>query len=459
VDSGTSAPDGGEVPREDGGPGGEDAGTPPEDGGGPGDPDAGPLPPLRDDALFPDWTWHEKAQRAIDSDSLATALTAELPPGTEVYAARIIAGAGGELGYVLYEAGGGAFTRDFWPASTVKVLAALGSLEYVQAMGFTGAVHVTFDTGFNDDLSAIADRSIRVSSNIDYDRTVRVAGFDAFNETFLSAERGFPTTVIQRGYSGIGIRYTPGITLDEAGRTAYVPERNATGSYDCPDDGNCAPLFELTEAVRRVVLHDEIPLDERFLIAPADVTRVNDALCGATPSFFAVGAEAALGAGTRICHKPGWVPYNDCLDHGVIESPAGQRFLLAVAAPETEGRTDCAMLSPIAESALRSLAALSDADGMQLQREAGVPLVIQLDDGGRTPEGRRAYRITVDAPLADRVELFTDRWPIGEASGPGPRFVVDYEYLGGGERLVVARAWSGATQIGYRSIRAMITPP
>jgi hypothetical protein len=446
-DAGDAREDG-DVPDRDAGRSNDDAGT--------GEPDAG-LPPIRDDALLPDWSWYEKARRAIDSDTLATALTASLPAESEVYAARIVEGAGGELGYVMYEAGGGAFSQGFWPASTVKVLAALGALEYVGTMGFTGAANVTFDTGFGDDLSAIVDRAIRVSSNIDYDRTVRVAGFDRFNETFLSAERGFPTTVIQRSYSGVGVRWTPGITLTEGAMSAYVPERTAAGTFDCPDDGNCASLFELSEAVRRVVLDAEVPDDERFPIDPADVVRVNDALCGATPSFFATGADAALGGGTRICHKPGWVPWNDCLDHGLVESAAGERFLLAVAAPETEGRSDCRMLSPVAELALGALSGRSD--GMQLQRDAGVPIRVQLDDLGTNPEGMRAYQITVDAAGADRVELFTDHWPIGEAGGGGPRFVVDYAYLGGGERLMVVRAWSGATQVGYRSLRVMIVPP
>lgn len=459
--------DGGPSGDEDAGPGRDagrprDTGTSPEDDAGPdvdaggGETDAGMLPPLRDDALLPDWRWDEKAVHAIDSETLGAAFASMgygPPAGTEIYAVRIVPGVGGPA-YVLYEAGGGAFSQDFWPASTVKVLSSLGALEFVGTMGFTGAANVTWDSGFGDTLSAIYDRAIRVSSNIDYDRTIRCAGFDRFNETFLSPENGFPTTVIQRSYARVDVRNVPGMTITEGGRSAYVPARMGVGDFGCPTDGNCANLFELGEAIRRVMLEAEIPAEERFALAPSDVTGLHDALCNATPSFFAAGVPSA----TRICHKPGWVPYNDCLDHGLIETDTGERFLLAAAAPETEGRTDCVMLAPIAEHVIAALAGRPAAEGMTLQRDAGVPIVAQLDDGGTNAEGRRAYHFTVDAPGADRIEIFTDGYELGEATG-GPRFELDYAYFGGGERLVTIRAWSGATQVGYRSFRAMITPP
>lgn len=423
-----------------------------------GEPDAG-LPPIRDDAADPDWPWRGKAMRAMDTTTLEEAFAAEgwsPPSGTEIYAARVVAGVDGPA-YVLYDAGAGAFSQDYWPASTIKVLAALGALEFVRERGFTGAATVTWDSGFGDRLSAIYDRSIRVSSNIDYDRTVRVAGFDWLNETFLSDAYGFPTTVIQRSYSGVGVRSVPGLTITEGGRTDYVPARTGTGDFGCGSDGNCASLFELTEAVRRVVLDDELTEAERFDLDPSDIAGVTDALCNATPSFFANGARNALGGDPVICHKPGWVPYFDCLDHGVIESPAtGERFLLGVSAPETAGSGTCGHVSTIAQHVLAALTGRSG--GMPLQPDAGVPIRVQLDDRGTTAEGRRAYTFTVDAPSADRIELFTDRWPIGEATG-GPRFVVDYDYMGGGERLIVVRAFAGSTEVGYRSFRAEIAAP
>jgi hypothetical protein len=443
--------------------GGLDAGEPLADGALPetdgGGVDAS-LPPIRDDALDPDWSFIEKAERAMDHDTLAAAFTSEgwsPPGGTEIYAARIVDGVDGPA-YVLYDAGGGAFSMDYWPASTVKVLAAVGALEYVRGLGFTGAANVTWDSGFGDTLSAIYDRSIRVSSNIDYSRTIRVAGFDWLNTDFLSAENGFPTTVLQRSYvSGVSVRNIPGLTITEGGRTEYVPARSSSTDYGCGSDGNCASLFELTEGVRRIVLDAEIPESERFDLDPSDVAGLTDALCNATPSFFATGARNALGGDPVICHKPGWVPDLDCLDHGVIESPAtGERFLLGVSTPETTGTGTCGAVSVIAEHVLSAVTGLET--GMPLQPDAGVPIRVQLDDGGATADMRRAYTITIDAEGADRIEVYTDRWPIGEATG-GPRFVLTHDYMGGGERLIVVRAFAGVTEVGYRSFRAMIAPP
>lgn len=458
--------DGGGVPAIDSGGGGDarvaaDAEVATSDAAGEVDAEV-VLPPLRDDGLVPAWTWIEEARRAMDSSSLEAAFAAEgwaPPPGTEIYAARIVAGVGMPA-YVLYDAGGGAFSEDYWPASTVKVLSSLAALTFLHARGFDGAARVTWDSGFGDVAGAIVDRAIRVSSNQDYDRTIRIAGFDWLNETFLSAEQGFPGVVIQRSYAGFPIRDIPGMTIEQGGASDYVPARVTSADYGCGADGNCASLFELTEAVRRVTLDAEIDPSERFAIAPSDVDLVSDALCGATPSFFADGARRALGHDARICHKPGWVPWNDCLDHGLVEDPAtGARYLLAVSTPETAGRTDCLALGEIAEHVLRALRDAGD-PGMPLQLDAGVPIVVQLDDHGTDPATmRRDYTITVDAPGADRVEVHTDRWPIGSATGAGPRFAIDYAYAGGGERLLFVRAFAGTELVGARALRVAINPP
>lgn len=468
--------DDGVTPPEDAGASGRDASSP-QDGGEPRDaasvddaetvrldagapPDAGTLPPLRDDALLPEWRWDEKAAHVMDSSALDAAWSTRgysLPPSSELYAARIIDGVDGPA-YVLYDAGGGAFSQDFWPASTVKLLSTLGALDFMSTLGFTGAATVTFDSGFSDVVSSIYDRAIRVSSNIDYVRTFRIAGFDLFNTGFLSPENGFPTTIIQRSYvSGVSVRTVPGFTLDEAGRSMYVAARSSSATYGCPVDGNCADLFELTEGVRRVMLHDELPATERFSLAPADLAGVQDALCGADPSFFRAGVDTTLGPGARICHKPGWVPDNDCLDHGLVEDEtSGERYLLAASTPVGAALSECDLLAGMASSTITALRAATS--GTPLQHDAGVSITVQLDDHGSTA-GLRAYTITLDAPGADRVELFVDSYALGEPGGLGPRFSLDYSFSTGGERLLVVRAWSGATQIGYRALRVAIAAP
>ena len=417
-------------------------------------------PPLRDDGLSGRFGWRDQVRRALDRDTLPAAFAARgwaLPAGSEVYAARVVEGVEGPA-YVFYEAGGGAFSRDFWPASTIKVLAALGALDRLGAMGFTGDAVVAFDTGYTDRVGAILDRAILWSSNEDYDRSVRIAGFDRLNDVFLVPSRGLPDTVIQRSYAGFGVREVPGFTLTEGTHRERVPAHASTSPDRCPPrDGNCTNLFELTEGVRRILLRHEIPEEERFDVSETDLAHLEDSLCGATPSFFAEGATRAFRTPPRICHKPGWVPNNDCLDHGLVEDPrTGARFLLAAAVPERTGRSDCSALSAVAEQVLLALA--GRADGMPLGPEAGVPIRVQLDDLG-TVEGRRDYAITVEAPGADGVALYVDGWPIGQAAGPGPRFALRYAFVGEGERFLYARATRGGSAVGQRGLRVAIAPP
>ena len=139
---------------------------------------------------------------SIDAALAATGY--RFPPGASVYAAKVTREAGG-LAYEDFEGGGGALERDFWPASSIKVLAALGALEFVGQQGFTGAATVSFGNGAPRTIRSIYDDALRLSSNSDYDLLVEIAGVDWLNEQFLIPARGFPVTVIQRSYTGDGI--------------------------------------------------------------------------------------------------------------------------------------------------------------------------------------------------------------------------------------------------------------
>jgi len=453
----TVAKDAAEAADEAGEPGDGDE---PEEG----TPDAG-LPPLRDDLAGPDWRWDQKVRRLIDRTTLPAALRAAgrtLPETAALYAARIVPGVDGPA-YVLYEAGSGAFNRDFWPASTVKVLAALAALDFVRTLGFTGAAQVAFDSapadaGAPDTLRTIIDRAIRVSSNDDYDLTMLVAGLDRLNDEFLTAANGFPTTILERSYTGRGVRDSPALTLTEGARSVRLSARRGKADFGCPDHGNCADLFELTEAVRRVMLAGEIPAAERFPLDPADLAEMQDALCGGESSF-AEGARRAFGTAARICHKTGSVHDRDYLDHGLLEDPAtGARYLLAASLPDQGGSTGTrAALSDLAELVLDTLARASG--GHALQPDAGTPLVVQLDPAGTRRGTRSRVVLTIDAPGADEVEAWVDGQSAGSAESAGPRFTLETRALPNGDRLLVVVASRAGTAIGYRSHRVRIGPP
>ena len=279
------------------------------------------------------------------------ALGYRLPAGAHVYAAKVGRDPAG-LTYDDYQAGGGALAANFWPASSIKLLAAVGALEFVRRLGFTGAATVKIGDEPARTLRSIYDGAIRVSSNPDYDLLVELAGVDWLNTEFLTPARGFPATVIQRSYTvGGNLRTNPAVTLSEAGRTVTVPPRAGRVDTDCAQ-GNCSNLFEMSESVRRVVFHDEIPEAERFRIDRADAAALTAALLGAE-GWFEPAVARVVGSGARIYGKPGHVPGRDCMDVTLIEGRNGQRLLLSATVPESQG--GCPALVTLAANVLRVL--------------------------------------------------------------------------------------------------------
>jgi hypothetical protein len=277
----------------------------------------------------------------------------EVPEGANVYAVRVVEGPEGRI-YEQFQAGGGALAADFWPASSIKVLVALGALDFARSLGYSGAATVTFDDGGpSRTLRSIYEPAIRDSSNYDYDLLVRIAGRDRLNDEFLTARNGFRVTSISRSYSGLEFDESPAMILEEGDRRTYVPVRKAEGRSEC-EAGNCSNLFEMTESVRRIVLNDQIPAEQRFDLEPTDLQALSGALLQAE-GFLSGAVTGALGSGARIWSKPGDADGLDCLDVAFVESRAGKRFLLAVTVPHGSG--GCAALSRLAQGVLEVLSA------------------------------------------------------------------------------------------------------
>jgi hypothetical protein len=281
------------------------------------------------------------------------ALGYDLPERANVYAVRLVEGPEGRV-YEQYQAGGGPLAVDFWPASSIKVLAALGALDFARSLGFSGAASVTFDDGSpSRTLRSIYEPAIRDSSNYEYDLLVQIAGLDRLNQDFLSARNGFPVTSISRSYAGMEFAESPAMILEEADKRTYVPARTAQRVPKC-QTGNCSNLFEMAESVRRIVLSDQLPSDQRFNLDAADIGALGKALQEAE-GFFSEAAAGALGAGARIWSKPGDAAGLDCLDVAFIQSRAGKRFLVAATVPHSSG--GCEALGRLARGVLELLSA------------------------------------------------------------------------------------------------------
>ena len=290
-------------------------------------------------------------ERRMDDNALRVALARSgivLGRGSGVYAARLVE-TDGALAYREFQAGAGAAWPDFWPASSIKIFAALGALRYVGRMGFTGAATVKFADGFEDQVRHVYDRALRESDNEAYDRLLQIAGVDWLNTQFLTAANGFPTTVVQRPYSGVNVRVSPAMTFTEGATTVRVAARRARASYKCrgTNHGNCSTLRELSASVRRVVLDVELPEDERLGLDASDRAALSRALLRAD-GFFEEGVARSLGPVAQVFGKYGWVKGRSCVDVAMIEDGLqGQRYVLAVVTPDDGG--DCTLLTRVAE--------------------------------------------------------------------------------------------------------------
>ena len=287
----------------------------------------------------------------LDADLAASGY--DVPEDANVYAVRVVEGPEGRV-YQQYQAGGGPLATNFWPASSIKVLAALGALDFARSLGFSGAASISFDDGSpSRTLRSIYEPAIRDSSNYDYDLLVRIAGVDRLNEEFLTARNGFPVTSLNRSYGGVELKESPAMMFEEGDRRTYVPARTATRAPKCTV-GNCSNLFEMAESVRRIVMSDELPPEQRFDLDPADLKALAAALSQAE-GFFPRAVSGALGAGARIWSKPGDAAELDCLDVALIQSRSGQRYLLAATVPHRSG--GCDALTHLARGVLELLSA------------------------------------------------------------------------------------------------------
>jgi hypothetical protein len=321
-------------------------------------------------------SWGATVRRAIN-DTALDASGLELPDGANVIAARIFDG-GSAPGYAFYEAGGGGFSEGFFPASSIKLLAALGALDFAHSLGFTGDALI--DGGYS--IRDTYDAALRWSSNEDYDELVRIAGVDRLNRQFLP-EHGYPATAIQEPYGGDEqVTVSPEMDLSQGELDVDVPERDGDDDYGC-EGGNCTNLFEMTDALRRVVLDAELPAGDRFDVDPADIAGLTDALAGAE-GFIAPGVAEALGPDARIYTKPGWVPDLDCVETALVVDPlTGHRFLLGLSAPDDGS---CDELSTMAHDVLVRLDSCDD--GTALRSDGSrVAIVAGRQDGSALPAG------------------------------------------------------------------------
>jgi hypothetical protein len=401
-------------------------------------------------------SWRELGALVVDDGSLEAAFADagyQLPVGSEVLLVEIVDGVD-QPAYMLYEAGQGAFSTDFYPASTVKLLTAVGALEYLGELGFTGAAEVQFDDGFTATVASLYESALVESSNESYDRLVQMAGLSYLNDVFL-AGYGFDSFVFRYSMTMLNLEYPPGYVLTErvadgadAGSEYHIVEiegitpvgPTTTTTVPSFENRNDTDLFDLVDGLRRVVLADEIPAEERFDITDTDLEGLQDGLAAAYPSFFEDGIRWTLGDDAVIWHKAGWMPGAECLDHAYVEDPSsGRRFLLAA----TVSYDDCSGLATVASQVFGAADRLEP--GVPLQAGAGVEVGLGLwVEGGQ---------LLVDLNTsADSGRFYVDDTLVLEVSGTGVGDEVRIDLPEPGHHVLFVILYSGGDPVSYRSV-------
>ncbi len=134
--------------------------------------------------------------------------------------------------------------RKWWPASTVKLWAAIGALKRVQAFGLSGSSRISMKAGwrgiyFCGSVRELVWNSLRHSDNLSFDLLVLIAGSDYLN---TSARRwGLTHTWISRAYKLRSLRRSP--VLWHGSRKLLSRRQSRLKSLSCPS--NCSSLQDL----------------------------------------------------------------------------------------------------------------------------------------------------------------------------------------------------------------------
>jgi murein DD-endopeptidase MepM/ murein hydrolase activator NlpD len=236
--------------------------------------------------------------------------------------------------------------QDWNAASTIKLFSAIGALERIKTKGFDSRAEVTFfgqGTSTHKVADLVADSLIK-SDNIAHNRLTQLAGYDYLNGQVLS-RRGLKHSAIHRPYEtsrwlpmtgARTFRETPRIALKQGKKTRTLPAEVGTGGYPCVHNAACSSMADLAAAMRRLMLHEQLPKAQRFNLDRTELRVIRDALKAERKRGMDVvdQIEKAFPPGRIVAfHKPGfsegWI--SDVVY--LYDHKSQKRWLVAMAAP------------------------------------------------------------------------------------------------------------------------------
>lgn len=236
--------------------------------------------------------------------------------------------------------------ENYWPASTVKLTAAVMALLKLSEFGANSQAIVSYtnpEGEYNDTVEKLCQDAIIPSSNEAYNRLMEIAGFDEINDNYLPKVFHFPKMVLQRRYvrknPDDSLRHSPEIHFIQGETEGTIPERSSSGKIreSCPREANCTTLAELAEVMLRVVKHEELSEKRRFALELSEIDMLRDALKKA-PSCIGDGVSIAMGRNAVVYNKGGKVIGDDRLEIAVVSSAnKREQYLIALSMPYYEG--------------------------------------------------------------------------------------------------------------------------
>lgn len=175
------------------------------------------------------------------------------------------------------------------PASSVKLFAAVAAIDYARELGFSNDATLTYHGSRGERrrrLDELIANALGPSDNIAYNELVQFVGFDRMHGEFLDSSNGFRRTALRRAYErtrwmemgeSSSFMSSPAITITEGRRTHEIPARRGTASTDCGSSA-CTTLQDLGEAMRRLMLQEQLPANGHFDLARQDLLTVRRAL-------------------------------------------------------------------------------------------------------------------------------------------------------------------------------------
>jgi LysM repeat protein len=175
------------------------------------------------------------------------------------------------------------------PASTVKLFAVISAMQRVRELGFSHKAKVTFHTARGDKHFAL-DELIRMtlvnSNNLTYNRVVQLASHDRLNGKFLVNSNGFRSSAITGAYQvgdwtsqgeSKSLKTSPAITLSERSKTHTIGAHTGKITPRCGGSA-CTTPRDLGEAMRRLMLQEQLPASQTFNLHDEDLKFIRQAM-------------------------------------------------------------------------------------------------------------------------------------------------------------------------------------